>query len=222
MATSPGEIDGGSQTLSRGLRALEIIGDAPSPMSVAAVSEHLGIHRSMGYRLVKTLEQHGFVDRTATGGLVIGTRVASLARNVAKSLQSAAAPELRAIAEELGMTAFLATYDGEAVVTLSTAEPRTIETTVAKKPGSRHSIDRGAPGRVIRSQVDPQHYPLQKYEYSQDEVIPGIASIAVPLMIPGEQPAALAVIFLPQEIDKDDIVAVLSAAAERIALSVGA
>lgn len=221
MATSPGDVDGGSQTLSRGLRALEIIGDAPTPLSVATVSEHLGIHRSMGYRLVKTLEQHGFVDRTATGGLVLGARVASLARNVAKSLQSAAAPELRAIAEDLGMTAFLATYDGEAVVTLSTAEPRTIETTVAKKPGSRHSIDRGAPGRVIRSQVSPAQFPLQQYEYSQDEVIPGIASIAVPLIIPGERPAALAVIFLPQETDKEHIVGVLIAAAQRISAAAG-
>lgn len=213
--------DGGSQTLARGLKALEVIAAAAEPMSAAAVSVELGIHRSMGYRLVKTLEQYGFVERTASGGLVIGTKMSTLARGVAKSLQAAAAPELRAIAEQLDMTAFLATYDGESVVTLSTAEPHNVETTVAKKPGSRHSVNQGAPGHVIRSQINPDQYPVQPYAFSQDEVIPGIASIAVPLIIPGSQPAALAVIFLPQDADKEQIAQVLAASAARIVAAVG-
>ena len=153
------QIDGGSQTLSRGLTALELIGSADAPLSVADLCAQLGIHRSMAYRLVKTLEQRGFVYRDASGGLVLGTKIATLARSVAKGLQEAAAPELAAIAAELEMTAMLVTFDGESAVTLSTAEPQKIGTTVARKPGSRHSIDRGAPGRVLRSQVDPTTYP---------------------------------------------------------------
>lgn len=213
--------DPGSQTLSRGLRALEIIGESDVPLSVAALSQELGIHRSMGYRLVKTLEQHGFVERLASGGLELGIKLSALARGVAKTLQAAAAPELAAVAEQLGMTAFLVTYDGEAAVTLSSAEPQNAETTVAKKPGSRHSIDRGAPGRVIRSQVNPGEYPPQRFEFSHDEVLQGIASIAVPLIVSGSQPAAIAVLYLPQEVDQEHIAQVLAAAAGRIVAAAG-
>ena len=212
--------DAGSQTLARGLTALEVIGSSDAPMSVAQLCQELGIHRSMAYRLVKTLEQFGFVERDAAGGLTLGAKLATLARGVAKSLQEAAAPELAALAARFEMTAFLAVLDGEDVVTLSSAEPPNAETTVAKRPGSRHSMDKGAPGKVVRSQVNPSEFPPAPFEVSQDEVIPGVASIAVPLIVPGTQPAALAVIYLPQQVDRDVIVKSLTASAKRIALAV--
>jgi DNA-binding IclR family transcriptional regulator len=221
MTPSPHEPESGSQTLSRGLRALEIIGEADTPLSVSALAQELGVHRSMVYRLIKTLEQHGFVSRNQLGNLGLGMRISSLARGVSKDLQSAAAPELAALAEELKITAFLVSYDGEYAVTLRSAEPLNAQTTVAKKPGTRHSIDLGAPGHVIRSQLNPTDFPPQRYEYSQDEVLAGIASIAVPLTIPGTQPSALAVLYLPHEVDKEHIAAVLIAAAKRISREVG-
>jgi DNA-binding IclR family transcriptional regulator len=175
----------------------------------------------MAYRLVKTLEQHSFVEREQSGALVLGTKLSTLARGVAKSLQSAAAPELAAIAAELEMTALLVTFDGESAVTLSTAEPQKAGTTVARKPGSRHAIDRGAPGKVLRSQVDPAAHPPRSFEFSQDEVLPGVASVAVPLVIAGAQPAALAVLYFPREVEVAHIAQVLSAAADRISAAVG-
>lgn len=211
--------DAGSQTLARGLTALEVIGAADVPISVTQLCQELGIHRSMAYRLVKTLEQFGFVERDATGGLSLGAKLSTLARGVAKSLQEAAAPELSALASELEMTAFLATQDGGDVVTLSSAEPPNAETTIAKRPGSRHSMNKGAPGKVVRSQVNPGDFPPNAFELSQDEVIPGVASIAVPLHVPGHKPAALAVIYLPRAVDTANIVTQLQAAAQRIKAS---
>lgn len=214
--------DSGSQTLSRGLTALELIGQSDAPLSVSELGAQLGIHRSMAYRLVKTLEQHGFIERDAAGGLSLGAKLSTLARGVAKTLQEAAAPELTSLAAKLEMTAFLATLDGDEVVTLSSAEPPNAETTVAKRPGSRHSIDRGAPGKVVRSQLHPSTYPPAPFEVSQDEVIPGVASIAVPVVVPGSKPAALAVVFLPQQVDTDKIADALTAAARRIVTAAGA
>ncbi len=214
--------DAGSQTLSRGLTALEIIGASDAPLSVAELGARLGIHRSMSYRLAKTLELHGFVERDSAGGLSLGTKLATLARSVAKTLQEAAAPELASIAAELEMTAMLVTYDGESAVTLSTAEPQKPGTTVARKPGSRHSIDKGAPGKVLRSQVDSASFPPKLFEFSQDEVLPGVAAVAVPLVIPGAAPAALAVLYFPREFDVHRIAEVLTASAERVAAAVGA
>ena len=211
----------GSQTLARGLAALEIIGGAPAPISVTALSQRLKIHRSMGYRLVKTLEQCGFVERDADGGLLLGTKLASLARRVAKDLLSAAAPELATLAEALEMTAFLVAYDGESAVTLSSVEPKNLETTLGKKPGSKHAIGQGAPGKVIRSQLDPNKYPPQPFEMSENEVIQGIASIAVPLHLASGQPAAISVLYLPHEVDEASVAEVLTLAANRISAVMG-
>jgi DNA-binding IclR family transcriptional regulator len=213
--------DGGSQTLARGLLALEIIGSSVTPIGVAALSQQLQIHRSMGYRLVKTLEQSGFVERDATGGLILGAKMAILARGVAKDLLSAATPELAAIAEALEMTAFLVTYDGEAAVTLSSAQPKNLETTLGKKPGSRHAIGQGAPGKVIQSMLNPKKFPPQPFEVSENEVIQGIASIAVPLHLASGQPAAIAVLYLPHDVKVAKVAKVLSSAANRITAMMG-
>jgi DNA-binding IclR family transcriptional regulator len=175
----------------------------------------------MTYRMVGTLAKFGFVQRTPAGKLELGLSLTVLSKGVSKSLQNAAAPELSFVADTLGMTAFLVIYDGEAAVTISNTEPQNATSTVAKKPGSRHPIDQGAPGKVIRSQVFPDKFPPKEYEYSQNEVLPGLAAIAVPLKVLGMEPAALAVLFLPQAVDKAKISSVLTAAAERIVASVG-
>ena len=213
--------DGGSQTLARGLTALEIIGSVPEPISVAALSQQLNIHRSMGYRLVKTLEQSGFVERDVSGGLIVGSKLAILARGVAKDLRSAAAPELAASAEALEMTAFLVAYDGEFAVTLSSAEPKNLETTLGKKPGSRHAVGQGAPGKVIQSLLKPKKFPPQPFEVSENEVIHGIASIAVPLHLSSGQPAAIAVLYIPHKVNVAKVAKALTAAANRICAVMG-
>jgi len=213
--------EGGSQTLGRGLEALTLIGESTTPLSVAALAAQLGIHRSMAYRLVKTFEQYGFVERMPSGDLELGARLGALARNVAMSLQKAAAPHLAAVSDELRMTALLVVFDGEAAVTLSTAEPRMADATVAQRPGTRHPIDNGAPGRVIRSQINPEHYPAKDFESSHDEVIPGLHSIAVPLLLPQGKPAAIAVIYPPLELDENHIAQVLATASERISAALG-
>ncbi|MER7797506.1 helix-turn-helix domain-containing protein [Microbacterium sp. NPDC096154] len=208
--------EAGSQTLARGLTALALIGEADSPLTVPELADELGIHRSMAYRLVRTLEQLGFVARAADGGLEVGARVVALARNVARDLRSAATPELVRLANDLGMTAFLVTYDGTEAVTLASVEPQRADATVAQRPGSRHPIDRGAPGRVIRSQLDPVGFPPARFETSHDEVFVGLSSIAVPVTTASHAPAALAVVYLTHDLDAPALAAALEQAARRI------
>lgn len=213
--------EGGSQTLARGLAALSLIGEEPSPLTVAELALRLGIHRSMANRLVRTLEQYGLVDRNASGGLELGVRIAALARNVARDLQTAASPELAALANELGMTAFLVAFDGEAAVTLLSAEPQRADATVAQRPGSRHAIDRGAPGRVIRSQLNPSEYPPRAYEVSHDEIFPGLSSVALPLHTRDGRPASLAVLYVTHEIDVDEVATCVRKSASRVERALG-
>jgi DNA-binding IclR family transcriptional regulator len=216
MTDSPDAAEAGSQTLARGLIVLTLIGESPSPLTAAEVAARLGLHRSMAYRLIRTLEAHGFVVRTASGHLELGVRLVALSRNVARGLQAAAAPVLADLANDLNMTAFVVAFDGEAAVTLYTAEPHGPDATVAQRPGSRHPIDRGAPGRVIRSQVDPISHPPKRYEVSRDEVILGLSSVAVPLRLPDGRPSSLAVVYLTQEDDVESLAGSLSAAAQLI------
>ncbi|MBB1154741.1 MULTISPECIES: IclR family transcriptional regulator [Amycolatopsis] len=204
----------GSQTLSRGLTALEVLAEADAPLSIGELASRLGLHRSIAYRIVRTLEDHGLVVRGANGELELGARLAALARNVSRDLQSTALPELTVLANELGMTAFLATLDGEdSVVTLASVEPRQATAAVAQRPGSRHPITDGAPGRAILQQLRGEKTP---YETSHDEVIPGLSSIAVPLAVPGQHPAALAVVYLTGPADISAIGARLARAAQVI------
>src|SRR5690554_3581975 len=140
-----------SQTLSRGIRVLETLAEASGPMMIADVATTLGVHRSIAYRIVRTLEDHGLVARDTSGALSLGPRMAALARGVARDLQAAALPELTAVANELGMTAFLSVLDHQEVVTLASIEPRHAQATVARRPGTRHPLAFGAPGIAIQS-----------------------------------------------------------------------
>lgn len=216
------ELNAGSQTLSRGLTALSIIGESDTPLTVPELAERLSIHRSMAYRLVNTFEEHGFARRTASGHIELGARLAAIARNVARDLQSAAMPELVRIANDRGVTSILVTYDGEAAVTIASAEPEQFDTRLGQRPGTRHPIDRAAPGRVIRSQLHPESYPPARFEVSHSEVVEGLTAVAVPLRQPDGSPASLAALLLTSEdADIESLADHLATSAMRIAARLG-
>ncbi|MDR2256040.1 MAG: helix-turn-helix domain-containing protein [Arthrobacter sp.] len=224
-----GSSGAGSQTLSRGIRVMEVLAEAPGPMSIAELGEALGLHRSIVYRLLRTLEEHGLVVRDAAGAVHLGPGLAALARSVSRDLQSAALPELTTLANELGMTAFLTVLDDADVTTLVSVEPRHAGAAVAQRPGSRHALDVGAPGAAIRwllgaDELGRRGLPrpalegsaAAPYATSRDQVIPGLSSVAVPLYLPGHAPAALAVVHVSPQADPGGIAAALHRAAAAV------
>lgn len=222
-----------SQTLSRGIRVLELLAESPGPLTIAELSSALNVHRSIAYRMLRTLEDHGLVVRDAAGRIQLGPRLAALARNVSHDLQAAALPELTVVANELSMTAFVAVLDHRECVTLVSVEPRSAHATVAQRPGTRHPLAVGAPGIAIQSRLTDAQWAalggvesmraeavearVRGFATSHDEVIPGLSSIAVSLTVPGEAPAALAVVYIASAHLADEIGARLSAAAAAIA-----
>ena len=221
-----------SQTLSRGIRVLEILAETGEPMSIVALAAALDVHRSIAYRILRTLEHHGLVIRDPAGLVRLGPRLAALARGVSRNLQSAALPVLTRIAGELGMTAFVAVLDHSEVVTLVSIESRQAPATVAQRPGTRHPLHRGAPGMAIQCALSAAQWAglgngevrrrevgevlALGYACSQDEVIPGLSSIAVPLCVPGESPASLAVVYISSVHSTTAIGAALTQAARTI------
>lgn len=209
----------GSQTLSRGLRALELLAEAGRPITIAELADGLGVHRSNAYRILRTLEQHRFVARDQAG-IRLGPKLTALARGVAPALHEAAMPAVTELAYELGMTAFVAVLDGDEAVTLITVEPSNVTATIARNPGVRHPVVRGAAGHAIESSLSPVEHAAQLgteefsegalrvirdgYAISSDEVINGVTGIALPMRIDGEPPAAVAVVNfnLPDPVDK--------------------
>ncbi|WP_354002918.1 helix-turn-helix domain-containing protein [Microbacterium elymi] len=143
-----------SQTLSRGIRILEILSDAAEPLAIDEVSRRLGVHRSVAYRLVRTLEHHGLTGRTDGGRIALGARLAALAAGVARDLQSEALPELTAVANDVGLTCFLVVLDRDECVTLVSVEPRHAGASVAQAAGLAASPRHRRP-RTRRAQPAP-------------------------------------------------------------------
>lgn len=225
-----------SQTLSRGIRILEILADAREPLSIDELAQRLGVHRSVAYRLLRTLEHHRLTVRDARGRIALGARLAALAAGVAHDLQAEALPELTSAANELAMTCFLAVLDGDEIVTLTSVEPRHAIASVAQRPGTRHAIGVGAPGKAILAALPVHEWPdttdaahraeldevrTRGYAISHDEVIPGLRSTAVPLKLPNGQPAALAVVYVSSSRPDAEIAERLTSASRSIRSALG-
>ena len=213
MTTNAGSTQASpSQTLSRGIRALEILAEVQRPLTIAELADAMGVHRSVAYRILRTLEDHSLLVRDDAGRVQPGPGLAVLARGVSRNLQTAALPELTHLANTLMMSAFVAVWDHEDCVTLVTVDPRHAGAAVVQHPGSRHPISKGAPGMAIQSALSESEWRIlapaidyrdeaaearrRGYAASHDEVIAGVSSLAVPIRIPGGRPAALAVVYI--------------------------
>ena len=79
-----------SQTLDRGLRVLRVLAESPEGLTVTELSSRLQVNRTVVYRLISTLEQHGLVRRDARSRLFVGLGVLHLASAVQPLLRDLA------------------------------------------------------------------------------------------------------------------------------------
>ena len=149
MEPKPSPDSSRSQTLDRGLKALGLIATSHTPMTIDEVATQLKLGRSVSYRMIRTLEDHHLVSRDSSGRLTGGTQLVALARGVENEMQAVAAPILTELANGLGMTSFLVVSDGQEAVTVQVVEPTATAAHVAYRPGTRHPLDRGAPGIAL-------------------------------------------------------------------------
>lgn len=214
-----------SQTLDRGLRVLELLQEAETPLSSSQIAAALQVHRSIAYRIVRTLEDHRMVSRAVDGRWQLGVGLAVLARGVLPSLHSAATPELAELANDLTMTAFLAVADRDECLTVLTVEPRQSQVHVAYRPGRRHPLDRGGPGVALLAGGPPRPGERQEvtaarhtgYTITHGEVIPGLSSVASPVVtVAGRVVASVAVLFPQGPLDEEPVVRRVRAAAAAI------
>ncbi|MGZ8736861.1 MAG: IclR family transcriptional regulator [Nocardioides sp.] len=168
-----------SQTLDRGLRVLEVLAVRPNGLTVTALAAEVGVSRTVVYRLVTTLEQHGLVRRDTAGLLHVGLGILSLARGLQPVLRELATPVLRSLAEELGMTAHLTIADGGEALAIAVVEPSWTDFHVGYRVGSRHPLVQGAAGRAILRGRQPDR---AGYVETAGELQAGARGVAAPLL----------------------------------------
>ncbi|MFD5121361.1 IclR family transcriptional regulator [Streptomyces sp. NPDC058385] len=179
----------GSQTLARGLLALELVAAQPQGLAVQDVAQRLGVHRTIAYRILVTLAERHLVVRTSDGRYRAGSGTVTLARGYAAGVREAALPVLRRTADELGATVALIAAEGDEAVAVAVVEPWSVDYHLSYRVGSRHPVGVGAAGLALATLRLPAPGEApdvtmardQGYARTFGQVEPGAYGVAVPL-----------------------------------------
>lgn len=198
-------VDGPSvQTLDRGLKLLHLLAQNPDGLTVSELASRLDVHRAIVYRLLATLAQHRLVIRGEDGRHRLWTGLVELARGVIPRWQSVAVPELTALAEDLAATSVLTVASEDHAVALIVIEPTNTQIHIAYRPGLRHPLVKGAPGKAIlagrpKQAGEPAEIAQVRrrgYATSRGEIQTGASSVAAPIVVDAWADASVAVVAL--------------------------
>jgi DNA-binding IclR family transcriptional regulator len=214
-----------SQTLDRGLRALEVLAEHPDGLSVSELAAALDTHRAGVYRLLGSLGDHHLVRRDDEGRFTLAPGLIELAAGVRPRLQEIAEPVLQRLADQLTATAALTIRDGDEAVVAMVVPPREPSLHLTYRPGMRHPLTRGAPGHVLLAAMPatPGEPPAatkarhQGYAVSKGQLLPGAIGVAAAIAVPGNEPdVAISAVWV-EGLDPDAVAADVVSAAAQIA-----
>jgi len=200
-----------SQTLSRGVQVLEVLAAAQRPQSAGELADLLGMHRSVIYRLIRTLEGHRLLATEPDGRYTLGLGLLTLARGVQLDLRRMVRPVLTELSAAVGATAIVDLVEGDEIVCVASVEPSDGLVRVIYREGYRHPVNLGAGGLAILSAQPPEEGEReaitqareQGYAVSSGELETGSMAISSPV-IPPRGPARLSVtVLLPTSFEID-------------------
>jgi DNA-binding IclR family transcriptional regulator len=179
----------GAQTLARGLRILGVLRDAPDGLSVAELMRALDLHRAIVSRLLATLEDERYVERTESRRYRLGPELIALGKAVRSDLRDLASTVLRSLAEQVGATAVLVVRDGDHAVVISVVEPLHTDLRLLFRLGSRHLLSQGAEGMAILAgnpaapgeRLEVTQARQSGYVVTAGEIMPGTWGLAAPV-----------------------------------------
>jgi DNA-binding IclR family transcriptional regulator len=146
----------GSQTLARGLTALQMVADAPSGLTVQQLADQVGVHRTIAYRLLATLAQFRLVAKGEDGRYRPGAGLAVLGASFDRNVRQLSLPTLRGLADELGTTVSLLIAEGDQQVAIAVIVPSHVAYQLSFHEGSRYPLDRGAAGIALLASMPPR------------------------------------------------------------------
>jgi DNA-binding IclR family transcriptional regulator len=217
----------GSQTLARGLTALQLVADAPAGLTVQQVADGVGVHRTIAYRLLATLSQFRFVAKGEDGRYRPAAGLAILGASFDRNVRQLSLPTLRALADALGTTVSLLVAEGDQQVAIAVIVPTQVAYQLAFHEGSRYPLDRGAAGIALLASMParPDERDLvarareQGWVITHGEIEPNTYGLAVPVQRPApSQPTCINLISHREDVVMRGQGAVIKAAKELSAL----
>src|SRR5246500_3225262 len=146
----------GSQTLARGLSILQVIADSGVGLTVQEVADHVGVHRTIAYRLLSTLAQFRLVAKGEDGLYRPAAGLAVLGASFDRHVRQLSLPALRALADQLGTTVSLLIAEGDQQVAVAVIVPSHVAYQLSFHEGSRYPLDRGAAGIALLASMRPR------------------------------------------------------------------
>lgn len=179
----------GSQTLGRGLSALQAVTGTPGGITAQQVADHVGVHRTIAYRLLSTLVQFRYITKGEDGRYRPAAALATLGASFDNNLRQLCVPTLRTLADDLGSTVSLLVAEGEHQVAIAVIVPTLVFYQLAFHEGSREPLDRGAAGVALLSSMPPRSDERelvpqtreQGWVITHGEIEPDTFGLAVPV-----------------------------------------
>lgn len=142
----------GTQVLARAVSVLLYLRERDEPVTVGELAEALHVPSNTVYRIVRTLELGGLVDRTHRPYVSLGLRLMDLGqakqRLLARELAPFALPALEALTAATGETALLVMPTGARAICIFAVEPsRAIR--LSYQPGRVFPLYAGASGKIL-------------------------------------------------------------------------
>ena len=139
------------KTVNRALDVLLLFDKEHLEWSVAELSQALGLHRSIVYRILCTFEQRGVATRTDTGGRYrLGLKLVELANVVlaGMDLRQVAHPVMERLVRETDECAFLTVVSGDESVCIHRIESLQ-QVRVTLTIGGRYPLYAGASNKLL-------------------------------------------------------------------------
>jgi DNA-binding IclR family transcriptional regulator len=138
-------------SVSKALTLLDAFTAEKPELTLSELARRAGAHKSSAFRLLSTLEAHGFVEKSPSGrGYRLGWKPLELSGRLLGryELRELAAPHMEELAQKSGEIVHLSILDGAEIVYLDKrgrSQPLTVSTTV----GGRSPAHVSAMGKVL-------------------------------------------------------------------------
>ena len=217
----------GSQTLARGLTVLQAIATSRSGLTVQQVADHIGVHRTIAYRLLSTLAQFRLVAKGEDGRYRSAAALAVLGASFDNNVRQLSLPTLRGLADELGSTVSLLVAEGDQQVAIAVIVPTNVFYQLSFHEGSRYPLERGAAGIALLACMPPRpgerdlvpQTRQQGWVITHGEIEPNTYGLAVPVRRrPPSPPTCINLISHREDVVLDGKDAVIKAANELSAI----
>jgi DNA-binding IclR family transcriptional regulator len=186
----------GSQTLARGLTALQLVADSPNGLTMQQLADQLGVHRTIAYRLLSTLTKFRLVAKGEDGRYRPAAGLAVLGASFDRNVRQVSLPILRALADDLSTTVSLLIAEGDQQVAVAVIVPSHVAYQLSFHEGSRYPLDRGAAGIALLANMPPRPGERELVTKTREsgwvitygEIEPNTYGLAVPVTRPAPSP----------------------------------